>query len=394
MSLQVFRNIEECLTLQEASYKEGRRIRQEDLSILKKAAMVVQDKKIIWIGEQKKLPKQYAKKSKEVDLMGSTVLPGFVECHTHSVFAGDRAEEFELRNQGMSYQEIAKKGGGILSTRVATRKASKQQLQKLTNERVENFIEQGVTTLEIKSGYGLNLKDELKLLEVIRSQKKIRCLSTFMGAHGLPKEFNSSADYLEFLIKTVLPQVKKKKLADRVDIFLEKGFFEILETKNYLQAAKKMGFEILLHADQLTLSGGAQAAIEMQAISADHLLQIGDKEIASLAKSNVTCVLLPTSDLYMKCAYPKARDLIDQGARVALATDFNPGTSPTQDLTLVGLLSRLEMKMSLPEVISAYTVGAAHALNLQNEIGSLEVGKKCGFLFDKAKLEFSVLLCR
>lgn len=380
MSVQLFRNISEVLTLEGAAAKGGRRIEERDLGIAKNQSILVRDGLIEWIGPSKKVPKGLPKKIKEHNLKGFTLLPGLVECHTHTVFAGSRAEEFEMRLRGASYQEIAAAGGGILSTMKKTRSATPAELLKLAQERADRFVEQGVTTLEIKSGYGLNLKDEMKCLEVARKIKGPRVISTFLGAHALPGEFSSYAEYLEFLTAKVLPQIAKKKLARRVDIFIEKGFFASADAEKYLAKAKALGFEILIHADQLSLSGGADLAVKMQALSGDHLLQIQDDQIAKLARSEVSCVLLPTSDLYMRCAFPPARKLIEAGARVVLATDFNPGSSPSQDLALTGLLARLEMKMTLPEVISAYTVGAAHALNLQKEVGSLSVGKSADFL--------------
>jgi imidazolonepropionase len=200
-------------------------------------------------------------------------------------------------------------------------------------------------------------------------------VNTFLGEHELPPEFKTYEEYLKFLAADVLPKIKKKKLAERVDVFIEKGFFPRQASEDYLRHAKSLGFDVVVHADQLSLSGGSDVAVSVGAMSGDHLLQISDKEVAALAQSEVTCVLLPASDLYMKTKYPPARQLIDQGARVALATDFNPGSSPTQDLNFVGLLARIEMKMSLPEVIAAYTVGAAHALNLAKDVGSIEPGK-------------------
>lgn len=375
----LYRNIGTLLTLEGAAAKQGRRVLESDLGIRHKTQIYVEGGRIVWIGS--KLPKEHAKKVKrEVDLQSGTVLPGFVECHTHLIFAGDRAAEFEMRNQGVSYQEIAKKGGGILSTMRHTRQARLQTLIELGQRRADHFVAQGVTTLEAKSGYALNLKDEIKMLSASRALKGPRILNTFLGAHALPPEFKSYAEYLEYLAREVLPVVRKKKLAERVDIFIENGFFPREEALKYLRQAKALGFDVIAHADQLTLSGGAEVAIEVGALSGDHLLQVGEREVKKLAQSEVTCVLLPAADLYMKTKYPPAREMIDAGARVALATDFNPGSSPTQDLNLVGLLARLEMKMTLPEVIAAYTVGAAHALNLHNEVGSLEVGKSADFL--------------
>ncbi|WP_374029993.1 imidazolonepropionase [Bdellovibrio bacteriovorus] len=377
----LLKNISTLLTLQGASQKKGRGIQEQDLSIANQAALLIEKDKIAWVGPHKKLPKEFAKKNhREIDLKGKTVLPGFVECHTHLVFAGDRAAEFEMRNQGVSYQEISAKGGGILSTVKKTRAASVNDLASVAQKRASQFIAQGVTTLEVKSGYALNLKDEMKMLQAAQKIENVRTLNTFLGAHALPPEFKSYEEYLEFLGNEVLPVVKKKNLARRVDVFIEKGFFPAEASEKYLRKAQALGFDVLIHADQLSLSGGSDVAVRIGALSGDHLLQLTEKEIKNLAKSETTCVLLPTADLYMKTKYPAAREMIAAGARVALATDFNPGTSPTQDLNLVGLLARLEMKMTLPEVIAAYTVGAAHALNLHNEVGSLEVGKSADIL--------------
>jgi imidazolonepropionase len=381
----LLKNISTLLTLGPAALKEGRRIIESDLGILHKQSILIEKDRIAWIGEAKKLPRSLAQKKslKEIDMKGMTVLPGFVECHTHSIFAGDRFSEFELRNQGHSYQEIAAQGGGILSTMRNTRAATLKSLISIGQKRADHFLRQGVTTLEIKSGYALNLDDELKCLRAIQKIQKLRVVPTFLGAHALPPEFKTYESYLDFLAEKVLPEVKKKKLARRVDIFIEQGFFPKQASEKYLSRAKALGFEISIHADQLTLSGGSEAAIKLGALSADHLLQITSREIKSLAESQVTCVMLPTADLYTRTKYPPAKELIEAGARLALATDFNPGTSPTQDLTLVGLLARLEMKMTLPQVIAAYTVGAAYALNLQSEVGSLEVGKSADLLCDE-----------
>jgi imidazolonepropionase len=374
---QLFRNIGTLLTLAQAARKEGRRVQETDLSLLNDAAMAVEDGRIRWIGANKKIPLEY-RKWKENDLQKATVLPGFVECHTHSIFAGSRSEEFEQRLQGASYQEIAARGGGILSTMRHTRAQSSSRLATTTLQRLREFVRQGATTVEVKTGYALDLKNELKCLKVLRGFSEPRVVSTFLGAHAVPPEFSSPEKYLEFLAAEVLPKIRK--FTSRVDIFIERGFFSREAGREYLRRAQQLGFQITVHADQLTLSGGADVAMLMKARSADHLIQLGDEQIQRLSKSEVTAVLLPAADLYMRCAYPPARKLIDAGARVALATDFNPGTCPTQDLALVGLLARLEMKMSLPEVIGAYTVGAAHALGLQQEVGSLELGKSADFI--------------
>ncbi len=348
-------------------------------------AFLVSDGIIRWIGQKNKIPKNY-KITKEFNLEKKLVLPSFIECHTHTVFAGDRSDEFELRNNGVSYLEIAKRGGGILSTVQKTREVSKSNLQKISQKRVDEFLRQGVSTLEIKSGYGLDLKTEIKMLEVAKSMQGPQIITTFLGAHALPKEFDSYTEYLNYMTHVVLPVVKRKKIANRVDIFIEKNFFESRDAKIFLQKAKDLNFDLTIHANQLSESGGAELAVELNAKSADHVIHLSDETIQNFSKAKTVAVLLPTADLYMKCAYPKARELIDAGATVALSTDFNPGSCPSQDLMLVGLLARLEMKMTLPEIFLAYTKNAATALGIQNLEGDFSVGKFANFICTDAKL--------
>lgn len=358
----------------------------------KQALLVDQKGLIVWVGPQSAALKKF-KKTPTIDLKNKNILPAFVECHTHTVFAGSRSDEFELRNAGVSYLEIAKKGGGIISTMKKTRAATSRQLLQMAKQRVDRFMDQGVATIEIKSGYALDLKNEVKMLQVIKDisglypQKTApKIISTFLGAHAKPPEFSSYTDYLHFLVEKVLPAIKKKNLSQRVDIFIEKNFFEASDAEVFLKKASALGFYLTIHANQLSLSGGAELALKLNSKSADHVIHLTDEAITQFAKSKTVAVLLPAADLYMKCAYPPARKLIDRGARVALATDFNPGSCPTQDLSLVGLLARLEMKMSLSEVFKGYTINAAYALGLENEVGSLEVSKQASFISTEADL--------
>lgn len=349
-----------------------------DLSPIPKAAMVVEKGVIRWVGPERRIPREY-RAQKSVDLNGQNVFPAFIDCHTHLIYAGNRAEEFEWRNSGVSYQEIAARGGGILSTMSKTRKATPAKLKAEAESRLQQLVNQGVTTVEVKSGYALNLKDEMKCLKVAKSLRPARIVTTFLGAHARPPEFENVTDYLGYLAEKVLPRIKKNDLAGRVDIFIEKGFFESKESRAYLEKARELGFALTIHADQISLSGGSELGLALGATSIDHVIQIDETLIQKVSASPLTAVLLPAADLYMKCAYPPARALIDAGARVALATDHNPGTSPTLDLQLVGLLARLQMKMSLPEVFSAFTYGAASALGLSSSLGSLEPGKSADF---------------
>ena len=398
--LRLFTGIDELLSLRGARLKEARHLQEKDLSIVKKAALLCVGGRIAWVGPQKRLPtaqnlrQRGYKIEKEIALGGCQVLPGWVECHTHLVFAGARWKEFEARNRGLSYQALSKQGGGIFSTVRCVRRSSEKELLKSAQSRLKKFLLQGVTTLEIKSGYALNRKDELKTLRVIQQLQKQRgkgkkgkgsccdIVSTFLGAHALPPEFKrrGRGSYLKYLKEKVLPLVQAGNLSGRVDIFIEPGFFSYVEGRAYLSYAQKRGFDLCIHADQLQYGGGSRLGIELGAKSIDHVVYIKKGEIQALAKSPTTAVLLPGADFYLNSKYPPARELLEAGVRVALATDFNPGSCPSQSLELMGVLARAEMKMTLPEVIGAYTLGAAYALGKEQEVGSLEVGKWANFL--------------
>jgi len=378
----VFLHINNLLTLKPAAQKGARGIINEnDLGIIEDAALVVKAGKISWVGKSRDLPKAFQKKGlKRIDLKGRTVVPAFVECHTHSVFAGNRAHEFELRQQGMSYLEIALKGGGILSTVRATREVTKKELQKNLVMWAQMYLSQGVTTLEIKSGYGLSDESEIKMLEVIKGLKWIRTVATYLGPHAVPAEFSSSTKYIDHIIKHTLPLIKKKKLAERADIFIENGYFSLEDGERYLSAAKKLGFDLTIHADQMSHTGAAALGCKLGAKSVDHLVELSDADIKTLGLAATTCVLLPIADYYLKIRYPRGLDLAAANARIALATDFNPGSSPSADLMFAGLLARMQMGLSLSQVIVAYTLGAAYALGLETQVGSIEVSKDADFL--------------
>ncbi len=388
---KLYTDISELLTLKQAAQKKGRHITASDLSVIKKAQFITNKGHILWVGTKKKLTPAVLKKLgiqansiKEISLNDQTVMPGFVECHTHSVFSGTRENEFEQRNSGVSYQDIAKAGGGILSTVHQTRKASLEKLFQLSKNRAQRFLDQGVTTLEIKSGYGLDSNTEIKILKTIlklKKLKKINIVSTYLGPHAVPQKFKSAAEYIDFIIRKVIPILKRKKLIDRADIFIEKGYFGADLAKAYFQALKDHDVSLTAHIDQLSRSGAiAELCLHEKITSLDHLVEMSKVDIKKLSQSECTAVLLPLADFYLKMKYPPARRLIDEGARVALATDFNPGSAPSQDLSMVGVLARLEMKMTLPEVISAYTIGASYALGLAGSHGSLQPGKKADFI--------------
>lgn len=377
------KNATEALSLKEIAKKKGRFPTEESLSSIQKPALLFSEKgKIIFCGPENQLPKKYFSMIKsEISAKHLTLLPGFVECHTHSLFVGSRAHELEWRNQGLSYPEISKQGGGILSSVRALSEASDLSVKKQTFKHIHNFIKQGVTTLEIKTGYGLSPDKELRLLKILSEIKKtstIQIVPTFLGAHAKDPQAPSWKEHLQNLENYFS---KIKKYTQRVDIFIEEGFCPPDLGNAYLISAKKWGFDLCVHADQLSSVGASQIGIELGAKSVDHVIHISDSEIKKLSHSQTTAVLLPTADLYLKCPYPPAQKLLNQGCSVALSTDFNPGTSPTQSLSLVGVLARIEMKMTLPQVITALTYNSAKALGLENEVGSLETNKWANFIF-------------
>lgn len=316
-----------------------------------------------------------------IDAAGKTVLPGFVDSHTHLVHGGSREKELALKLEGVPYLEILKKGGGILSTVRATRTAPESELMEKAKKSLDIMLLHGTTTIEAKSGYGLNMDDELKCLRVAKNLDRhhpVDIISTFLGAHALPEEFkNKKKQYIDFLIEEVMPCVKRMDLAEFCDVFCEKGVFSAQESRKILTRAKEMGYKLKLHADEIEPLGGAQLAGELEAVTADHLLAVSDKGLRKMKEGNVIAVLLPGTsfNLYLG-KYARARDIIDAGLAVALATDYNPGSCPTENIQLIISLACLKMNMTPEEVVCAVTINGAHAIDRGSEIGSLEAGKK------------------
>lgn len=390
MSFKLFYNISELLSLKKVSEKQGRHITSADFSMVKNAAIFSYNGKIIWVGKYTKVNLSLIKTLKETykikqaltkhSLDNAFIMPAFVECHTHLLFGGSRASEFNLRQKGISYSDIAKKGGGILSTVKETRKLSLLDLKKLAQTRAEVFLSQGVTSLEVKSGYALNLSGEIKMLQAINAIKNLNISATFLALHALPKEFSSKEKYFQWVMNKVLPVVIKKQLIQRVDIFVESMAFNKKQLSALFKQARLYDLGLTVHSDQLSSQGTSCLAAQQGAFSVDHVNFVSNSEIQYLSKANVSNVFLPAADFYLKMQYPKARKFLDSGARVALATDYNPGTCPCNSIEFIGLLARLEMNMTIEEVITAYTVSAAHALGMQNKVGSLEVGKQADFI--------------
>lgn len=316
-----------------------------------------------------------------IDARGLTMLPGFVDAHTHPVFHKTREDEFIMRVQGKSYEEIAAAGGGIRNSVRAFRNADKAEIKGLTRSRIARFFEYGTTTIEAKSGYGLSMEDEGKSLEIIaelNSEYDLEMVPTFLGAHEIPDEYRSDREaYLAILINEMIPAVAEQKLARFCDVFCEKGVFTIEESRRILRAARDNGLVPKLHADELYPFGGAELAAEIRAVSADHLVNISDRGIRELAAMRVVPVLLPGTTFFLgKETYAPARKLIAAGCNVAVSTDYNPGSSTTQNLQLMWTLATLKMGMLPEELLSATTLAAAAAIQMEDRIGSVEVGKQ------------------
>jgi imidazolonepropionase len=366
------------------------RIRAElnELSIIPEGGMLIDEGRIITIGTSSEIEKEISGKIETIDATGKTILPGFVDAHTHPVFGGNRVDEFEQRSKGTTYEEIAASGGGIRSTVRKTRAATEDELLQQALKHAQWFLQNGTTTVEAKSGYGLSVEDELKLLRVIRklnADSAIEFIPTFLGAHAVPEEFrNAPEQYVALVIHEMLPRVAEGQFAENCDIFCERNYFEIADAQKILSAARENGFRLRMHVDQLSDSGGAFLAARLHAETADHLEQTNSAGIAALAEAKVQPVLLPGSVYSLgKERYPRAREMIEAGLAIVLATDFNPGSSPTTSMPMILSLASTQMKMSPAESLSAATINAAHSLDRGDKVGSLEVGKRANFsIFD------------
>jgi imidazolonepropionase len=359
-----------------------------ELSIVADGAMFVIGERIEKVGSREEIEPLIETTGTDcevIDADGRVVLPGFVDAHTHPVFAATRAGEFEERAQGATYQEIAARGGGIQSTVRATREATFDELVNAGKRYAEWFLRTGTTTVEAKSGYGLTLSDELKILRAIERlnrETSLRYVPTFLGAHDIPPEYKSRREqYVSLLIDEMLPRVTEEKLAEFCDVFCEDNVFTTDESRQILSAARRHGLGLRMHADQLSLSGGAKLAAELGTVTADHLEHTDAAGITALKSAGVQPVLLPGSVYALGSSrYPAARDMIDAGLAVVLATDFNPGSSPTPSMPMILSLASTNMKMTPAESISASTINAAYTLNRGAEIGSLEPGKLADFV--------------
>lgn len=360
--------------------KPARGEKMSNLRVIRDAAVAVKDGDLTAVGTGEKVLHDYTA-PKELDAGGHLVTPGFVDPHTHIVFAGSREQEFEMRCQGASYKEIALAGGGILSTVLATREASEDEILDQSLPRLKRCLEFGTTTVEIKSGYGLDTATELKMLRVIdrlRKKTPLDVVSTFLGAHEVPPEYRSDRDgYVRLLIEQMIPAVAESGLAEFTDIFTEQHVFDVSQSRRILQAAKEAGFKLRLHADEIVSLGGAQLAAELQAVSADHLGAISARGIKALAESGTIAVLLPGTTFFINLeSYAPATALKEAGVAIALSTDCNPGSSMTESMQIIQTLACLYLDLTPAEALSASTLNAACAIDRGDRVGTLEPGKQ------------------
>ena len=347
-----------------------------DVEALQDAAVLIDGDRIAWVGNRNDAPRAPDIRVQEIN---GVLFPGFVDCHTHGVFGGPRLDDHERRALGLDYKAIAAAGGGILESVRDVRARSEAELEALTRSRLKVLLARGSTTIEVKSGYGLELEAELKQLRVIKRMRETlpaTLVATFLGAHEVPPEYRSRrADYVRLVCEEMIPAVAREQLAESCDVFCEPGVFTIAESRQVLQAAQRRGLRVKLHADELEGAGGAELAAELGALSADHLAAISDAGIRALAASQTVAVLLPATMIFLgKRTQAPARKLIDAGAAVALATDFNPGTSPTMSMPLVMALGVSQLGLRHAEVVTAVTINAAAALGLAGERGQIAAG--------------------
>ncbi|MEH7265245.1 imidazolonepropionase [Priestia megaterium] len=382
-SITYIKRASQLITVRGGTKEPKRAQDMSDIGIIEHGSVVVENGLITFVGsdvEAERYVHTLNGHITTIDASGKIVTPGLIDAHTHIVFGGSREKELEMRLNGAKYIDILKAGGGILQTTTSTREATEDQLIQETSKRLNRFLQYGVTTVEAKSGYGLTLEDELKQLRAakkLHEKHPVDLVSTFMGAHAVPVEYKENPDeFVRLVIEEMIPRVAEENLAEFCDVFCEEGVFTIQQSEQILEAGKVYGLKPKIHADEIVQFGGAELAAKVGAVSADHLLQASDEGIKQMAKNGVIAVLLPGTAFFLMEKPANARKMIEAGVPVALSTDRNPGSSPTESLPFIMNLACLTMKMTPAEVLTACTINAAHAIGRADEVGSIEVGKK------------------
>ena len=384
--MKVYKNVSELVTLKDAHKKDGRRLNPEDLSIIENGAIAFDQDKILWVGETKNLPQEYESFEAQ-DFTGKTLIPELVDSHTHIVFGGNRSKEYLMRLNGADYQEIAKAGGGILHTMAKTNESSMQELYDLAIQRIQRLNSFGIGTIEIKSGYGLNIDKERELSILIDDLKKhffpkIQIKNTYMAAHAVPQKYKSSSDYLDQEVIPLLKELASMGIIDAVDIFFERGYFDHTDTENLFNICDELKIPFKLHADEFYDNKGALLGAHRNALSCDHLLCTDIDGIKALAKSNTVANLLPGTGLFLGKPQANARAFLDQGVKVAIGSDYNPGSCHFDNLLLIASIAAPIYKMNVAELVSAITLNASHALGIKDQ-GALIKGLRPRFtVFD------------
>jgi imidazolonepropionase len=380
----LIRNAKQLVTV--SSFGKRAKVGEElrELNVIYDGCVFIEDGLIRWVGRTEEFNLNISPEVEILDASDRIVMPGFVDAHTHLVFAGTREQEFSLRTRGYTYQQIAEQGGGITNTVKAVRDTTKKDLKKGADKRLDSMLRFGTTTAEIKTGYGLDFKNEVKMLEAINElghEHPVDIVPTFLGAHAVPPEFERMGkDYVELVVSEMIPYVARKKMAVFCDVFCEEGYFGLDDSRRILKEGKKSGLMPKIHADELTSAGGAELAAEVGAVSADHLENVSEAGIHAMADKAVVAVLLPGVSFFLGHKYAPARELIEARVPVALATDFNPGSCMSENMQLMMTIACTQMKMTPEEVIAASTLNAAAALSLSDQTGSIEVGKKADLL--------------
>ena len=382
----LFINIKQVLQIRSAEERWIKGEAMNDLPILENAFLAIEKGRIQAFGPMHECPK-FEEAVEVIDASGRLILPTWVDSHTHLVYAGHREQEFVDRINGLSYQDIAARGGGILNSAQKLRTTSEEELYEQSRQRLEQVIKMGTGAIEIKSGYGLTVESELKMLRVIRRLREkypIPVKATFLGAHALPQSFkNNQEDYLDLLSEEALPQIKEEGLADFIDIFCEEGYFSVADTERLLEAGSQYGLRPKIHVNQFTALGGVEAGVKHQALSVDHLEILRQQDIEALKNSLTMPVALPACSFFLGIPYTPVQELIRAGLPVAIASDYNPGSSPTGNMNFVLATACIKMRLSPEAAINAATLNAAYALDLAEDVGSITIGKRANLILSK-----------